>query len=68
MDWATGGQIYEGDCRAQIKYTVANLSLVEDAKWLVIDGKKMSIIKVIYRGVPQVNRILLDLREEGKEG
>lgn len=68
MGWATGGQIYEGDCRVQVKYTVANLNLVENAKWLVVDGKKMSIVKVIYRGVPTVNRILLDLREEGKEG
>jgi len=68
MDWATGGQIFEGDCRVQVKYTVTNLELVENAKWLVVDDKKMSIIKTIQRGVPTVNRLLLDLREEGKQG
>jgi hypothetical protein len=68
MGWETGGQIFEGDARLQIKYTVANLELVEDVKWLVVDGKKMSIVKVIYRGVPNINRILLDLQEEDKQG
>lgn len=68
LNWATGGQIFEGDCRVQIKYTVANLDLVDNTKWLVVDGKKMSILKVIPRGVKPLNRILLDLREEGKEG
>lgn len=64
MDWSKGGQIYTGDARLQIEYTETNLNLVNNVKWLIVDGKKMSIEKVIYRGVPVINRILLDLKEE----
>lgn len=67
MAWATGGQIFEGDCRVQIKYTPENVTVLDKTLYLDVDGKRMSIIKTIYRGVQPINRILLDLREEGKD-
>lgn len=61
MNWATGGQYFEGDCRVQIKYTTANLDAVDKAKYVIVDGKKMQIIKRNLRGVQTINRILVDL-------
>lgn len=63
LGWQTGGQLDEGECRVQIKYTIANLAAVENAKWVEVDGKRMQIIKRILRGVQSINRILVDLIE-----
>ena len=62
--WETGGQIKDGDCRVQIKHTAANLSSVENADYLVVDNKKMRVEKKLFRGVPTINRILIDCSEE----
>ena len=63
VGWVTGGQMMEGDCRVQIKYTVLNEDIVNDTEYLVVDGKTMEIKKRIMRGVKQLNRILLELIE-----
>jgi len=63
LGWVKGGQLDEGECRVQIKYTVANLSIIDKTKWIDVDGKNMQIIKKTLRGVPQLNRILIDLIE-----
>lgn len=64
MGWVSGGQMDEGDCRVQIKYTPDNLSVVDEAIYVMVDGKKMDITKRIYRGVQSINRILVDLAED----
>lgn len=63
LGWVTGGQLPEGDCRVQVKYTITNLDAVERAKWVEVDGKKLEVVKKILRGVPNINRILVDLNE-----
>jgi|WetSurMetagenome_2_1015567.scaffolds.fasta_scaffold642257_2 hypothetical protein len=63
LGWNRGGQIAEGDCRVQIKYTETNISLVENAEYLHVDHRKMKITKQTLRGTPTLNRILLDLQE-----
>jgi hypothetical protein len=67
LNWVSGGQLSEGDCRVQIEYDVYNLNLVDTAKQVVVDTKKMRITKKILRGVPELNRIILDLDEEGSQ-
>jgi hypothetical protein len=67
LGWVTGGQLDEGECRVQIKYTPANYLVVENAQWVVVDGKTMQIVKKILRGVQNINRILVDLIEKEKE-
>lgn len=67
MGWETGGQLDEGECRVQIKYTPENITVVDSAKWVSVDNRKMKIIKKLYRGVQGINRILVDLIEEEKE-
>ena len=64
--WYPGGKVYEGDCRVQIKYTVANLNTVDTAKDVIVDNKILVVDKITLRGVPQINRILVDLLEQEK--
>ena len=66
LNWLTGGQLFEGDCRVQIKYTVVNEQLLNDTKWVEIDSRTLMIDKIIPRGVPDQNRILIDLKEKEK--
>jgi hypothetical protein len=62
--WETGGRVVEGDCLVQIKYTVANETAVDDSKSFVVDGKVLVKEAVDYRGVPNINRILVTLTQE----
>jgi hypothetical protein len=60
LNWPSGGQIFQGDCGLQIEYTDANLTLADTAKYVIVDTRKVEINKKILRGVPTLNRILLD--------
>lgn len=62
--WETGGRIADGDCLVQMKYTVTNLDAVNNAKNFVVDGKTLVKEAVDYRGVPDINRILVTLTQE----
>lgn len=67
LGWVSGGQLDMGDCRVQIKYTVANENTVDTAQYVVVDNRVMQIIKKILRGVKPINRILIDLIEKSNE-
>jgi hypothetical protein len=67
LGWQTGGQMMEGDCRVQIDYTLENVTIVDTAVKVEVDGKDMQVIKKTLRGVPQINRVLVDLKERNKE-
>lgn len=63
LDWRTGGQIFLGDGKVQIEYTQANDEITEDAKYVVVDQLEFTIDTKNYRGVPELNRIVLDLKK-----
>jgi hypothetical protein len=63
LNWYSAGQQFDGDCRVQIKYTVANLDLVKNCDWIEVDDKKLQVKKTILRGIKPLNRILIDLIE-----
>lgn len=67
LGWTAGGWQYEGDCRVQIKHTPENVTIVENVEWVDVDGKDMQVTKKTLRGVPTINRILVDLIERNKE-
>lgn len=66
LNWVSGGQLFEGDCRVQIEYTPEHITVVDTSAYVEVDGKKMDINKKILRGVQPLNRILLDLKERDK--
>lgn len=61
------GQIFEGDCTVQVKYTDYNLDIIDRTESIEVDGRTLKLDKVIPRGVPQPNRIILLLQEEDKD-
>lgn len=63
MQWTPGGQYYDGDCRVQIKYTPENITIIDNASYVMVDDQKFDIRKKTFRGVKNLNRILLDLIE-----
>lgn len=62
--WTPGGYIVEGDLAVQIKYTVTNVDAVENANYYLVDGKRYIQRNVSYRGVPNLNRIIINLDEQ----
>ena len=68
LEWTVGGQVFDGDVRVQIKYTTDNRATVSGADYVVVDAKQMEIKKTTFRGVPALNRILVDMIERTKDG
>jgi hypothetical protein len=64
LQWQTGGQLFDGDCRVQIEYTPENVLVVESSKWMIVDGKRMLQNKIHLRGVKDLNRVLIDCMED----
>ena len=64
LNWVTGGQLIDGDCRVQVKYTSEILAELERTESVTVDGKSFEIKSKIYRGVPELNRVLIDLIEK----
>lgn len=67
LNWPSAGFTFEGECRVQIKYTPIMLNMVDTAKYLVVDGKKMTVRNKAFRGVPSINRIILYLDQEERD-
>ena len=66
LNWATAGQMFDGDCRVQVKSTAAITTVLEnEIERVEVDGQNFEIKSKIYRGVPTINRILIDLVEKG---
>lgn len=64
LEWESGGQLFTGDCLVKIIYSAENLQTVQNAKYLVVDGKQVTVRKKTLLGVPQINRILLETKVE----
>lgn len=63
FNWYSAGQFFDGDVRVQIKYTPENVTIVDNSVWVEVDNKQMQVKKKIFRGVKNLNRILIDLIE-----
>lgn len=64
LGWEQGGQLLEGDVRLQVKYTTVNWNLVTSSKKVLVDGVNYIVRNKIKRGVPQLNRIIINCSEE----
>jgi hypothetical protein len=67
MQWPSAGFTFDGECRVQIKHTSTNLNMVDTCKYVVVDNKKMTIKSKAFRGVPNINRIILYLDQEERD-
>lgn len=64
--WVTGGQIDGGDCLVKFMHTQAAEDVVHTAEFVIVDGRVMDVDKITLRGVPEINRILVTLKEKEK--
>jgi hypothetical protein len=67
MNWQSAGQLFDGDCRVQVKYIPETVTVVNTCNYVVVDGKKLTVENKILRGVPEINRILVNLKEQERE-
>jgi len=67
LGWVSGGQLAEGDCKVQIEYTDTNKNVVDISDIFIVDDKEMAKKNIIYRGVPSINRIIINLEERKKD-
>lgn len=67
LNWQSAGQLFDGDCRIQVEYIPDTVTVVGICDYIVVDSKRLTIKKKILRGVPEINRILLDLKEQEDE-
>lgn len=65
--WETGGIYLDGDCTIQIEYTDTNVDIVEKTKFVVVDNRELEIKSKYLKGVPELNRIILNLMERNKQ-
>ena len=63
MNWVTAGRVFDGDCMIQIKYTPENQVLAQADTKVTVDGKDMKVFSVVPRGVPEINRLIIALKE-----
>lgn len=64
LNWIVGGQYYTGDCLVQVEYTDDSIDVINGAKYVVVDDKRLRMKGKILRGVPAINRVLLELELE----
>jgi len=61
--WVAGGTIVDGDSRVQFKLTASSVFAVENADYYLVDDKEYIQKTVSYRGVPELNRVIVTLIE-----
>ena len=67
VSWQRAGQLFDGDCRLQLEYTPENITVLDITSYVVVDDKRLEIKRKEFRGVPEINRVILDLIESEKE-
>lgn len=66
LNWQTGGQLFDGDCRIQIKLKNDTLDMLDNSDFVIADNRTLEIKSKILRGVPTLNRVLVDCIEKEK--
>lgn len=66
LNWQTGGVLFDGDCRVQIKLKDDTLNMLDNTDYVIIDDRTLEINSRILRGVPELNRVLVDCIEREK--
>jgi len=66
LDWHTGGYVFKGDGIVKIMYSGPYMDILDNTEYMVVDGKRVSVENITLLGIPQVNRVIIDFREEEK--
>lgn len=63
-DWQTGGMVDNGECSVKFMHTAEAEAIVHSAKYVIVDDREMDIQRIILRGVPEINRVIVNLKEK----
>lgn len=63
-EWQSGGTIPGGDATLQIEVTDEMEAILDKTRDILVDNRLMEIRKRLYRGVKNINRVLLSLIEK----
>lgn len=62
--YTEGGTIDMGDCIVTFKYDTQTLSYIQDSESFIVDGRDLYLKEYIPRGVQNLNRIRVILKED----
>jgi hypothetical protein len=62
--WQTGGMIDNGECTVKVMHDADREEIVNNTEYVVVDGREMDVVNIILRGAPEINRILVKLKEK----
>jgi hypothetical protein len=66
---ATAGEIFTGDCKATIDRDIDNIiTIIETADYFLVDDEKLYLESYDPRGVQEINRLALQLKQDPREG
>lgn len=66
-EWATAGLLDNGDCVVTIMHTPEAENIVYSSEYVIVDRREMDVKNIVLRGVPEINRMLVVLKEKEKE-
>lgn len=62
--WMTGGIIDDGTATVKFMHTPEAEEIVHSAEWVVVEDREMDVDGITLRGVPEVNRIIVKVKEK----
>lgn len=63
--WETGGMLDNGECSVKFMYSGWMDTIIHDAEYVVVDERIMTVQPgIIKRGIPDVNRVIVKLKEK----
>lgn len=65
-DWATGGMVDNGDCTVKFMHSAEREDFISEVQYVVVDDRTMNIVDIALRGIPEVNRVIVKLKEKEK--
>jgi len=62
--WETGGMLDNGDCTVKVMHTDEREEIIHSSKFVIVDEREMDVSRIVLRGIPVVNRIIVVLKEK----
>ena len=65
--WETGGMLDNGDVTVKVMHTAEREEIIHSSQYVIVDNREMDIKNILLRGIPQVNRIIVVLKEKERQ-
>lgn len=66
-EFHTGGHVFLGDGIVKVMYSGPYMDIINNAEYMVVDGKRVDIQKITLLGVQPLNRVILDYKEHSED-